>query len=477
VAEWVDIPLATQLGEEVPGGASYVSDAELLNLMLKENPPGSRTPFHISHTPGLTTTGIATPGSGIIRGMCVSLAQGFVWVVQGTTIYVGGHPFAAGNWSSIGTMPGTQFCRMVDSGTHIVVVDGTNARAFTASPSTATPSIEGFIDVAYQDGYTIYAKNGDDLVYVSSLDDPTTIGALDFTTVDALTGDIVGIISDHRELFVFKNSSIEHFYNAGGSGFPFQRASPGLIEKGAWSFDGNSFYGVCTIAKHENSVFWVGSDLRVYMMRGYQPAVISTPWVERRLTAAITSASTAVLTGSTFTSDGSAFYCIGGIGGVPTTFVYDIKRGLWHERGSGGLTITHVVNTPSTAGYEYAIAAVKGASSSTLYRLDPTVATDAGAAITRTMTLPQFAPASGRRTFMPELYIDMQKASTSGNVTLSWSDDGGTTFTSGTTSAANVPRTRWQRLGSFFQRILRFTFAINSKLAITGVRARIEVGE
>jgi hypothetical protein len=78
---------------------------------------------------------------------------------------------------------------------------------------------------------------------------------------------------------------------------------------------------------------------------------------------------------------------------------------------------------------------------------------------------------------MYELDVDMQKATASGTTTLTWSDDGGANYSSGITGTATNPRLRFQRLGSFSKRILRLTFSIASKLAITGIRARLEVGE
>ena len=78
---------------------------------------------------------------------------------------------------------------------------------------------------------------------------------------------------------------------------------------------------------------------------------------------------------------------------------------------------------------------------------------------------------------MPELCLDMQKPSTAGTITLQWSDDGGLSYTTGVTNTGANQRTRFQRLGSFYQRIIRLTFLIASRIAIMGVRARIEVGE
>ncbi len=485
MSELVDIPLALQLGEASANGASYASDAEMVNLMLERNPPGSRTPFSIVHTPGLGAE--MGPGSGKIRGLCRS-NDGTIWVIRGTTAHYSTDSGATWTAPGVTAVAGSDFCRMVDAGTHVVAVDGTYAYAINTTGATVC-SRGNFSDVAYQDGYTIYAETDTDSLYVSSLDDPTTINALHFTSVDALPGDIIAVLSDHREVTVFKDSSIERYFNAGISGFPFQRATPGLIEVGIHSDASTPAFH--TAAKHDGKLFWVNRDLRAYMMRGGQPVAISTPWTERYMLANIPVPSVAspTLFGLTFSLDGTPYYMISGLRNPDTAqrtaLVYDIENGLWHVRYTPLDTdryITHAVDVPpGEFVFDRVIVALydRGAGTSTLRYMSNVSTNDSGASgqTPRVMTLPQYAPASGLRTFMPELYLDMQKASAASTVTLTWSDDGGTTYSSGLTGTANIARTRWRRLGSFYQRILRFAFSIDSKLSISGVRARIEVGE
>jgi hypothetical protein len=496
MSEWVDIPLATQMGEDA--ASPFASDMELTNLHLKENPPGSRTPFHIAGVPALTATGsngvaLAAPATGNWRGFLIAEA-GFTrraWAIIGTTVYYSGN---LTSWTAVpvGTMPGSALCNMVAAGDYVVAVDGTNARAITTAESFAV-SRGDFIDVAYQDGYTIFAEEGSQSIYVSSIDDPTTVGALDFTTVDAADGKIQAIIVDHRELFVFKEYAIEHYYNAGGTGFPFVRASPGLIELGVAA----AVTIRHSVRKYGNAIYWVGADRRVYRMRGYAPEPISTPWVENIMRARLTG--TQAFYASVYTYGGVPYYQIHQVlnaGGTESyDLVYDIKNGLWHKRfspltysgGTGAFNFA-VFDTDQFAaavasGRPVVVGRNNGNTASALYLLDtPTdsgVYNDAGASsqTSRIMTLPQIAPGEGRRAFMPELYLDMEKSSETSTVSLTWSDDGGATYTSAKTANPSTARVRWQRLGAFFQRILRFTLQVNDRIAITGVRARIEVGE
>ncbi len=489
MAEWVDIPLATQQAKEAAGisstSTSYVSEAELVNLRFARNPPGTRTAFYVRNTDGLgADTG---PGSGIVRGLCRS-SDGKIWAIRGTTAYYssdGGQNWSAPGVTSVGAS-GT-FYRMIDAGTHVAAVNGVEAYAIDTSGATAA-SRGNFIDATYQDGRTVYAETSSDSIYSSDADTPGTIDALNFTTADAQPGNVLAVISDHREIFAFKDGSIEHYYNAGASGFPFVRSAPGLVEVGLYGDTGGAFH---TAAKYDNSLFWLSRDMRAYTMRGLQPTPISTPWVERYMfanTPAPSAVGGATLFGAAYVLSGTLYYMVSGFRepstGQRTALVYNATDGVWHRQFSPlGTTylITHAVDVPAgNFTSDRVLVAVYNTASqtSTLRYMTDGSTGDSGASgeTTRTMTLPQFAPGGGRRVFMHELELDMQKPSTTGTITLSWSDDGGSTYSSGVTATGGDAVTRFQRLGSFRQRILRLTFSIASRIAIMGVRARISVG-
>lgn len=471
----MDIPLATQLAESE---STYVSDADLINLMLVVNPPGSRKPFHIASTPSLASVASQPTGTARVRGMCRRKDTGDIYVVKGTSIFKG----SPNSWgASLGTMPGTGFCRMIDAVTHVVIVDGTNARCVRyTDDNVSTPSIEGWIDAVYMDGYTIYADLGSTSFYVSSLDDPTTINALDFTTADAIGGTIVGLATIGRELFVVKTGSIETYYNAGGNGFPYVRSSPGFIETSCWPREDagtDTLKGVNAIQAFGGALYWLSHDMIVYEMRGYSVRRISTPAIEKYLSENYRLIQRTAF-GTAYNIDGVGYYSITFDGGNELALVYNINAGLWHRHTSSLASadfITHAVLTD--VGITVAIEN-SSADTGTIYTLDPGGSNDTGASsqVSRTMTLPQLDYGS-TRAFMPEIMLDMEKPATSGTITLSWSDDGGSNYTDGVTNSGANARTRWQRLGSFYQRNLRFDFSIDSKIAIVGVRARIEVGE
>lgn len=474
MAPWVDIPLAVESGEAL---SPYASDAELFNLMLVKNPQGSVAPFHVAGIPGLATPSITLGGTGAMRGVCVHNSK--IFFVHGTELYTTG---GSGATTLIGTVLGTAMCRMVDTGTHVVIVDGTNAyAATTASITTITPPAGTFSDVAYQDGITFYTRASTDEIYASDLDDPTTIDALSFTTADALPGNCVGLISDHREIVVFKPKSLELYYNSGGSGFPLTRSSPGMIERGC--------YSVGTIAKYDNKVFWLGDDLRVYMMQGHQATVISTPQIDRRIKDAsvVASMSAATTRACAYSFDGCGFYelsinCTAGSFPlvVPFQLTLNIDTGLWHVRrnaadanGMHHIGVVHFGN--SSLDKRYVVA--NNGSTGGIYSYSSSTYIDNGVvgSTPRRLQLPVVSN-GGSRSFMHEMYVAQEKATASSTITMVWSDDGGVTSSSTRTADGTQARVRFQRLGSFFQRNVVLQWSTNSRVTITGVSARVEVG-
>src|SRR3990167_8890387 len=139
MSEWVDIPLPGEYGKEHPVSSSYVSEAALVNLMLKRNPPGARTNFHVSSIPVMENN-LTTPGStGVIRGICIKIAEDAgsgndkMFAIRGADAYRAANLVS---WTTLtGTMAGSGMCRMVDAGTHIVATDTVTGNARTIDDS------------------------------------------------------------------------------------------------------------------------------------------------------------------------------------------------------------------------------------------------------------------------------------------------------------------------------------------------------
>ena len=459
-SEWVDLPLATQAGE---GASSFVSDADLINLALIPSAPGAPFPFALMNTPALVNS--AGSGAGLIRGM---LAHGdYIWFVKGTGLYTWNGTVEA---AVVGSIAGTALCQMTGTGINqiVIVADSATYKADTGTITTITPPAGTYTDATYQDGYTIYTRSGTDEFYVSAIDDPTTIAALDFSTADAIPDRLTGCVSDHHNLVLFGEKHIEFWYNSGGADFPFARSSPGVVERGCKA--------VGSIVKYDSAVFFLGDDRRVYRLEGFRAAPISTEWVERLITPTYANAD---VRGGVYVANGHAYYVLG-LGAGLATVVYSITTGLWHRRDHNGIStprFVDVCNGVNNVALPYAYAAVNYGALGEVFLLDEAVFRDSDAGTNdtlRTTTIPMI-DGGGVRVFHHELEIIMEKGSV-GTVTFSYSDDGGVSYTTHSQPSLNQDRLLFNGLGSFYRRILRFVFSANTRIALVAVRARISRG-
>jgi hypothetical protein len=158
---------------------------------------------------------------------------------------------------------------------------------------------------------------------ITGLND-VTVDALDVATAEGSPDNLVGLISDHRDLWLFGTDSTEVFFNSGNADFPFERIQGAFIEHGcAAKF---------SIAKMANTVFWLGQDDKgngiVLMAKGYQPQRISTHAVEQAIQSYgdISDAKA-----YTYQQNGHNFYVLN-FSAAQTTWVYDLTTNLWHER-------------------------------------------------------------------------------------------------------------------------------------------------
>ncbi len=475
MSEWVDLPLPTQMGEEI---SSYISDAELTNLMLVPNPPGSPRPFHILNTPAAGDalfTSVNVPGGMLAHG-------DYLWRIVGGQITA--YDPLAGSGSGPYNIVNTGLWQLIGTAANEVVVVGgsrTTPRAYrvtTAGASLISPPAGLYRGVAYLDGYTIYIRQGTDEFYLSDLDDPTTIDALSFSTADAVADQLVACITNHRELILFGKRHTEFWYNSGAAGFPLARSSPGMIERGI------ADVGAC--CKWDNAVFFLGDDLRVYRLEGYRPTPISTPWVERYIHQAEDYDDMSVRMFA-FAMRGRAYLGLSFVFEMSQTLFYDIDAGLWHIRDhNAGTNIYYVdvcrVHKTGIWHKTFAMLMTGVTGATNICEIEPdSLTTDsyrdnfAVADTTRRLTLPAFEiPGQRVNEYEVELLMEKVDGGSPGTVTLKYSDDGGTTYITHSAQSTNQDRIRWNRLGQFRRRIHRFEFTTNARVAIHGARARIE---
>jgi hypothetical protein len=321
---------------------------------------------------------------------------------------------------------------IADNGTQIFLACNPNGYIYNESTNVfakiTDPDFAGAVTVAYLDGYFVFNQPNSQIIWVSQLLDGTSIDPLDFASAEGSPDGVVGILSDHRELWVFGTDSVEVWYDSGATDFPLQRIQGAFNEIGC--------VAPFSIAKLDNGIFWLGTDARgqgiVYRANGYTGQRVSTHAIEWQIQQ-YGNISDAVA--YTYQQDGHAFYVLNFPTGN-TTWVYDVATQAWHERAGfdNGDFTRHRGNNQCNFGGNIIIGDYENGN---IYQFDLNVYADNGQAqkwLRSWRALPT-GENNLRRTAQHSLQIDMESGvglntgqGSDPEVMLRWSDDGGHTW-------------------------------------------------
>jgi hypothetical protein len=294
--------------------------SRLVNAFAEQSEGDKADLYAIMAIPGLTQ--FADIGSLPVRG---AHRMGTVlYAVVGTGLY---SIDSAGIETLIGTIPGTNPCRMADNGTELAVHDGDTTGYVYSGGALAIPvDLPPVSDLAFIDSYFVWTLANSDQFIISGIRDGTSYDPLDVATVEGSPDNLVGVVNDHRELLFFGGStsstpSTEIFIDTGNSDFPFERQGNAFLERGCADKD--------SIVKLDNGTWFVGDDLIVYRLEGYSPVRVSTHAVEKTL------AEATWFRAYTYTQEGHKFYVLNTDAG---SWACDVATSSsWHERQSFGL--------------------------------------------------------------------------------------------------------------------------------------------
>ena len=206
------------------------------------------------------------------------------------------------------------------TGYDISIYSGQNGYVYNTTNNTLTqiPDFEGSLACGFLDQYMIGLLPDGSYWFTSDVADPLAFSFFDKYSSEASPDILVGLAVTTREIWVFNQSTIEIFYNAGQQ---FERNNGAVIQRGCMA--NNSIQVVNGVP------FWLGNDGRVYMANGYQAEAISTPAIESEF------AKSADLTNChsyQWESRGHVVYCLTINDGM--TFCYDMATQIWHRRES-----------------------------------------------------------------------------------------------------------------------------------------------
>ena len=295
------------------------------------------------------------------------------------------------------------------------------------------------------------------------------------TLAEQAPDDLVALLVDHEDLWLFGSRTVEMWAVTGAADFPLARRSGATMEVGC--------IAAHSARKLDNSIIWLGRDRNgsgmVYRAQGYVPARISTQAVEQALAA---STDLTAARAWTYQMDGLTFYCLNAPG-LASTWCYEAGTGQWHERCDlvagvlAPLRVRHAV-------FAFGLRLV-GDGAGKLYELRRDVHTLAGDPLVRERTSPHEAAAGRVRQFFPAFYLDCTTGEAAqgidADVELSWSNDAGATWSNPVLRSIGkvgerFARLLWTRLGAARDRVWRLRFSGDAPFALIEAAADVEKG-
>lgn len=432
-------------------------------------------------TPGLSL--LVTLPTSPHRGSFAD-SQGNFWVVSGNKLYQISSSFVATEIGTLNTLVGP--VDFDDNGTQVVLVDGDYGYFWTIGTPTdfaqiSDPSFYGADRVCYFDNYFVYNKRGTRQFYLGPLNAVLPFDGTDTASAEAGAEDLVGheIISEN--LYLFSRNHMEVWYNSGNTSFPIERIQGSVLQIGCDA--------VQSIRKFGSSIFWLGRDESghglVYRIQGLVPQKISTLAIETKIRELNVDLSTA--SAWVYQQGGHAFYCLN-LPTADTTWVYDISTSLWHERAYFSSVHGYSRHLAESHAFIFNKNIVGDYSSGNLYSLDATVYTDNSNAISRERIAPHLSKGM-KYIFYSIFQLDMEMGlgldgsgqGTDPQVMLSWSDDGGHSFSNEHFKSVSPIGTRkaralFKRLGRSRDRVFKVRITDPIKVTLLGAELEMEQG-
>jgi hypothetical protein len=377
---------------------------------------------------------------------------------------------------------GTESSTLFVDGTHMYWFQDDGATSeFGRLTSFGFTEIATATDVTWIDGYFIVNESGTNKFHISDLQSPN-FGGLSFASAEGAPDALLAVMDNQRELWLFGERTTEIFVDTGNSDFPFERVQGGFIETGC--------VAKFSVAKIDGTLFWLGRTDQgqgiVYAAKGSTPQRISTHPIEQSISG-YADMSTAVA--YTYQQNGHSFYVINF---DEATWVYDLSTGLWHERAySNGATFErHRAGFHSFAPIQ-SLHLVGDYANAKVYQFGDTVYDDDSNFIARLRSSPHLS-SDLNLVFCSKFQLDMETGvglvsgqGSDPQVILTWSDDGGHTWSDETWTSAGgqvggigdyKKRVIWRRLGSFRDRVFRVKITDPVKVVLLGAHLDITAG-
>jgi len=461
----IPIPL---VGPTYTSRSMSVASQVTKNFYIEVNQEAS-TIASLQPFPGLKS--FATAGTGANRGS--GILNDVYYTISGTNLY---SIDSAGTDTFIGVIPGSKQCVLECDGTNLVITNGEN-KPYTwngaALTSGSDTDLANSNTVAYINRRVVYDGTGDDLIF-PDLDAPLTVNSLNVTSVDNTPDDTIAVIEKDNQILAFGDRSITPYYNSGTGNPPYAVIQNSIRPIGLKS--------IHSLAKNNNFVYFLGSDLQIYRFTGLQAQPIGNPAIGQAIS---TYEDTDDARGLCFSFHNQNFYMITFLGFATWLFSED----------AGWTNLSHGVNGAASLinsyQYIYGKHLVGDRCNGNIYELDFDTYQDNGDVIQRQRDTAKIDGKSigfpGKELFMERLEIVVETGvglitgqGSDPQIMMQYSDDGGRTWSSERWKSFGVLGDylvvlEWFDLGSFFNRMFRFKVSDSVKVVLISANADIEV--
>jgi hypothetical protein len=455
------------IGSPQQRDGTYTHDQRFLNLYpeLIKSPISDGKKYYLKKRPGVSS--LYQFAAGNPRG--IFYWAGIIWTAIGNTLYRGntavltmtttGGPVGFTDYRNT-TNDVLFFC----DGTHgwIIQTSGSSVQITDANfPSPHIPS------PVFIDGYVFLAGSGQQNIYNSNLNDPTTWPVDGFIAAEMYPDNLVGLAKSLNYLVAVGQGSVEFMYdNANATGSPLLRNAPAVSQFGCPAFG--------TINQTESEVIMVGETgnggRTIWVIQGFQPTEIANEPVREALDLEGTNMQYA--TANTIQCSGHKWYILN-LYGASRTFVYDFEEQMWHEWSTG--TTQEVFNwvymTDTGLGYPCAL----HASSGEVATIQATQYTDDGNAINCVATTVKidFDTEKRKRFYRLSLIGDAPNGDNTVGFTVQWSDDDYNTWSNPYTLNMNATYPTITQMGYSRRRAFQFTYQQPYPLRLEGFEVDI----
>ena len=351
--------------------SGLASAERLINCYVEPCPPDSEFQALILNTAGLTTWKNLDIGFPVY-GMEVMGEN--LYVVAGANVYKIDSTKTLTLLGTIETAPSRVM--MTNNGSQVTILTESGSAYYCTSTASSLTKItdddfESSDSIATLDGYTVATKKQGRTFQFSNINETQTWQAVNKQTVEADGSNIVRVAMNNLELWFFKETLIEVYYNSARPGYIFDRKEGVFIQKGC-----AAKYSVASL---DGGFFFLGSDRIVYATNGYQLVPISTFPISQEIETYSTVSDAYAFT---YVLNGHKFYTIT----FPTqdvTWEYNITTKLWHERQSINSQASQGRWRATTHAFFAGLNLFGDFETGVIYYSDPNVYTENGAPVLR----------------------------------------------------------------------------------------------